>query len=282
MIPTEQVTDLESEIGIDTTRFVLAGIGPALYWKKVNVMARNSGESPSVFRRMFSKFAESHPGITAVGKAVATIKEDFDRDHPRLSGILAGGSSILRSAGSFLARDPQNSGMYNFKRAAEGDMQSGRAFYMARPNNLSIWFKSHDYNGRINPKRRDELRKMRELGWQLQSEVSTRSIWGSIFHPSSVYRRELGEFLASTPGSLGYRAVEFANIQRIANIQQRDRTHGQWAVSLVNGRNLTERERQDFTRYIRNPRQYMAEGVSPQPQALEFAAESSDKLALSA
>jgi len=278
VVPAEQVKTLESELGIDTTRFVLAGIGPALYWKKVNVMARDSDNSPSVFRTLLSKFTESHPGIKAVGEAVAMIKEEFDRDHPQLSGVLSVGTSALKSVGSFLAKDPENSGMYNFKQAAERDMQSGRAFYMARPSHLSIWFKSHNYDGTINPKRREELRRMRKDGWALQSEISTRSIWGSILHPNSLYRRELNEFLASTPGSLGYRAVKFANIQHIANIQQRDRTHRQWAVSLINGRNLTQREREDLRQYVQDRKAYVRDGVSPQPQPLTV--ELSDKLAL--
>ncbi len=269
VVPAEQVKSMELEVGIDVSRFVLAGIGPALYWKKVNTMAEEADSSPSVFKKLLNKFVESHPGLKAVGETVLTKKEEFSEKHPSLSGVLSVGVSALKSAGSFLVKEPENSGMYNFKDVAERDMQVSRAFYMARPNHpITIWFKSHNYDGTINQERKAELYEMRRMGIALQEEIASRGVFATVFHPSKLYRHELHEIMASIPGSLGHRAVAFANIQRIANDKHRDLTHRQWAISLMNGRSLTLREREDFRRYVHDPETYIRRSVSGYPSTM--------------
>jgi hypothetical protein len=183
---------------------------------------------------------------------VSSALADFRERHPRLGALV----------------DPASNGsMYNFNEAQEKDTQSSRAFYMARPNHpITIWFKSHNYDGTRNMERRQELYDIRAIGKKLQSEIGPMGAWRSIFHPNSLYRRDLERFLASAPGSLGFRAVEMARSQQIANLLHRELTHTQWATSLMNGERLTARELTDFMRYMQNSREYIRRGASPYPR----------------
>lgn len=232
------------ESGIDAAHFVLAGIGPALYWEKVTRIAEGNEQTPSLFKRLLSDFVESHPRLQQVGEKTTLMRAKFNEDYPRLSGVL---SSIRESSA--------NSSAYSFKEIAERDVQAGRAFYMARPRHpVFIWALARNYDGSVNEERKKELYEQRTKGLAIRQGVGPISIRKAVLHPTKLYRPELEALNIATHGSLGARAVAFANIQRIANDKHATLTDRQWAQSIMGGKRLSTQESAKLREFMREYR----------------------------